>query len=163
ALPIDAIGVNCSSGPNVVSAVIERLRNVTSKPLSAVPSFGGDATYFAQRLAETGAAIVGGCCRAPPDSICALPRQTPANRAGKDVEADDPEPRAEVPLAKRSKLGAKLAGKKFIDEKDLASLVTVTSRGRSAKQLQDQLLVIHESGDRNILCRTGEGFGAVDI
>lgn len=154
ALPVDAIGVNCSSGPHAVAAVIERLRKVTSKPLSAIPSYDGDAAYFAERLAETGAAVVGGCCGTTPEHIQRL-KETPLEvRQGQDAEAVDPEPQKEVPLAKRSKLGAKLAAKKFVDDKDLESLVTIDATGRGAKQLQEELLAIHERGDRNILCHS---------
>ncbi len=163
ALPVDAIGVNCSSGPHAIAAVIERLRKVTSKPLSAIPSYEGDPAYFAQTIAETGAAVVGGCCGTTPDHIKALREQTLEVQVGEDVEGADSPPQEEVPLAKRSKLGAKLAGKKFVDDKDLSSLLTITTRGRSAKQLQDELLAIHERGESNILCRTGEGFGPLDI
>jgi homocysteine S-methyltransferase len=153
-LPVDAIGVNCSSGPHAVAAVIDRLREVTSKPLSAIPSYEGDAAYFAELLAETGAVVVGGCCGTTPDHINALKEASLQVRTGQDVEAVDPAPQQEVPLAKRSKLGAKLAAKKFIDDSDLASLVQIRAGRRSPKQLQEELLAIHSRGDRNILCET---------
>lgn len=154
ALPLDAIGVNCSSGPHAVASTIERLLKVTSKPLSAIPSYNGDAAYFAERLAETGAAIVGGCCGTTPDHIKALKDAAIEIRTGQDVETSDPEPQDVVPLAKRSKLGAKLAGKKFVEDKDLDSLVAIAARGRGVKQLQEELLAIHARGDRNLLCDT---------
>lgn len=153
ALGVDAIGINCS-GPHAVAAAIERLRAVTSKPLSAIPSFAGDAAYFAQILVGTGAVIIGGCCGTTPDHIRAL-KETPLEiRTGQDAEAANPEPQDVVPLAKRSKLGAKLAGKKFVDDGDLASLVQVRARSRGPKPLQEELLAIHARGERNILCDT---------
>jgi methionine synthase I (cobalamin-dependent)/5,10-methylenetetrahydrofolate reductase len=77
----DAIGVNCSNGPNVVMEVLERMAKVTRKPLVASPNAGmpqvveGRTIYlagpeymaeYARRFVNKGAAVVGGCCGTTP-------------------------------------------------------------------------------------------------
>src|SRR5690606_10481284 len=72
----DAVGINCSTGPQVVLEAIERLRAVVSVPLSAQPNAGlprdlGDRKLYvaspeyvgehARRMVEAGARLVGGC------------------------------------------------------------------------------------------------------
>ncbi|MEI9813190.1 MAG: hypothetical protein WDO18_11275 [Acidobacteriota bacterium] len=84
-------------------------------------------------------------------------------RAGRCVASIEPEAKPQVPLAERSKFGAKLAAKKFVKDTDLESLVAITARGRSARQLQTELLAAHARGEHDILCRTGDGFGTLDI
>jgi homocysteine S-methyltransferase len=46
---------------------------------------------------------------------------------------------------------------------DPETILYVTARGRSANELQRDLLAAHTLGERNILCLTGEGWGALDI
>ncbi len=80
----DAIGVNCSNGPNVVLSVLERMAVVTDKPLVAMPNAGmpqevdGRTLYlaapeymaeYARRLVNKGASVVGGCCGTTPEMI----------------------------------------------------------------------------------------------
>src|SRR5690606_38774025 len=83
----DAIGFNCSTGPQAVLEAIERLARVTSLPLSAQPNAGlprdlGDRKHYvaspeyvgqyARRMVEAGARLVGGCCGTTPEHIAAI-------------------------------------------------------------------------------------------
>ncbi len=86
ALPgVDAVGFNCVSGPN---HLLQFIRGLDAKgiPLSVMPNAGyptvlgrrvvfqGRPDYFAgklARIAEAGAAIVGGCCGTTPEHIAA--------------------------------------------------------------------------------------------
>ena len=83
ALGADAIGVNCSTGPDQLESVIRTLKNTCTLPIIAKPNAGmpkisdsGEAVYsmeageFArhmERLVEAGASLIGGCCGTTPE------------------------------------------------------------------------------------------------
>ena len=87
-LGADAVGVNCSSGPDQLESVVRTLRAETSVPIAAKPNAGlpeirddGTAVYdmtpqaFAAHmtaLISCGAGLVGGCCGTTPAHIRAL-------------------------------------------------------------------------------------------
>ena len=84
-LGVDAIGMNCSLGPNEVRPLMEELSRWTTLPLIAKPNAGlpdpVTGTYnisaeeFAEILAtyaEFGVRIFGGCCGTTPDYIRAV-------------------------------------------------------------------------------------------
>lgn len=86
-LGADAVGVNCSAGPDTLSSVVSRMYAVANVPIIAKPNAGlpklidGETIYemtpdvFAgemRKLAEAGAGIVGGCCGSTPLHITAL-------------------------------------------------------------------------------------------
>ncbi|MBV8667885.1 MAG: bifunctional homocysteine S-methyltransferase/methylenetetrahydrofolate reductase [Candidatus Eremiobacteraeota bacterium] len=83
----DAIGVNCAVGPQVVYDALAPIAERIDAPLSVMPNAGyphrlddrtiyeSSPTYFgafAQRFAELGATIIGGCCGTTPDHIRAI-------------------------------------------------------------------------------------------
>ncbi len=88
ALGADAVGVNCSSGPDQLESVIRNLRGAVSIPIVAKPNAGmpiiddeGHAVYpmgagafgeSMKRLIAAGASIAGGCCGTTPEHIAAL-------------------------------------------------------------------------------------------
>jgi len=134
--PVDVIGLNCSSGPRVLLEAIEAMGPHTSKPLSVMPNAGLPVTvdgrnlylcspeYMAQysrRFLEAGAKIVGGCCGTTPAHIKEIRSEArsfqPGGRAV-SVQVEEPKeaPHAQpkIPLADRSRLGAKLAGGQFV-------------------------------------------------
>lgn len=81
----DAVGINCSSGPDQFESIISSLKDSLTVPVIAKPNAGmptidekGEAHYsmdapeFARhmkRLVEIGADIVGGCCGTTPEFI----------------------------------------------------------------------------------------------
>lgn len=81
----DAVGINCSTGPDQLESIITNLRSNLSIPIIAKPNAGmpvinekGEAVYnmsaqgFAvhmKRLVDLGAGIVGGCCGTTPEYI----------------------------------------------------------------------------------------------
>jgi len=85
---IQAIGANCTIGPQLLLPVLRSLAASSSIPLSAMPNAGfpkriGDRTVyprsspeyfalFAQEAAEIGARILGGCCGTTPDHVHAM-------------------------------------------------------------------------------------------
>src|SRR5207244_464069 len=99
-LGLAAIGANCTLGPQGLLEVLEELGRHTPLPLTAQPNAGSpsfsegrfqyssDPAYFAryaQKYAEAGAVLVGGCCGTTPDHIevvaSALHGRPPAARS----------------------------------------------------------------------------------
>ena len=83
ALGCDVIGVNCSDGPQVVFAAVERLLPL-GLPISAIPNAGlprrvddrliyiATPEYFgvfARRLCKLGVKLIGGCCGTTPEHV----------------------------------------------------------------------------------------------
>jgi 5-methyltetrahydrofolate--homocysteine methyltransferase len=87
-LPIDIIGVNCSTGPEHMQKSIEFLSNNTRLPISCIPNAGlplnidGEAVYpmkpapFAEALTQFAEKyhinVVGGCCGTRPAHLAEL-------------------------------------------------------------------------------------------
>jgi methionine synthase / methylenetetrahydrofolate reductase(NADPH) len=132
AMPVDAIGVNCSVGPHGVLEAVEKLARTTTRPLSAQPNAGlpravGDRKIYmaspeymasyARRMVEAGARFVGGCCGTTPEHIRAIvgfvQSVSPRHHFVVASSAEVPTGTEPVPLAERSRLGAKLATGQF--------------------------------------------------
>jgi homocysteine S-methyltransferase len=131
----DVIGCNCSVGPVAMLDAMERVRAATSRPLSAQPNAGiprsveGRNIYlcspeymasYARKFLAAGIRLVGGCCGTTPEHIRVMKSALRATHA----RAKTAEPQAKsavkpaavpsVPLAQRSKLGAKITGGEFV-------------------------------------------------
>lgn len=87
ALKVDALGVNCSLGPNELTPIAEELLRYSTVPVLVQPNAGlpqlknGKTCYdisadeysdYMLSLAKNGAAILGGCCGTTPEYIEAL-------------------------------------------------------------------------------------------
>ncbi|WP_281245494.1 bifunctional homocysteine S-methyltransferase/methylenetetrahydrofolate reductase [Granulicella pectinivorans] len=130
----DAIGCNCSDGPQTVLDVIQRMRAVTKLPLAAMPNAGiprevdGRHMYmttpeymagFARKAVKAGATFLGGCCGTTPAHIRAMRhalRALGAMQEGVHAEAavvieSTVKPPA---LKERSKVGAMIAAGDWI-------------------------------------------------
>src|SRR5580693_2211064 len=134
--PADVIGVNCSVGPKATLETLERMMQYTSKPVSAMPNAGvpvrveGRNLYlcspeymaqYARRLLWAGVRIIGGCCGTTPDHIKLIHSETRSLQPSAKklaVTVETPQAKvhslAPVPVAAKSKLGAKLAEGKFV-------------------------------------------------
>jgi 5-methyltetrahydrofolate--homocysteine methyltransferase len=90
ALPIDVIGINCSTGPEYMREPIKYLVEHSQLPISVLPNAGlpinveGEAVYpmepepFSDMVAEFtrwGVNVVGGCCGTGPDHLAHLYRK----------------------------------------------------------------------------------------
>ncbi len=90
ALPIDVLGMNCSTGPEYMRSPIQYLVERSPFPISVVPNAGlpinvdGEAVYpmepapFSEMVAEFtrwGVNVVGGCCGTTPAHIARLYQQ----------------------------------------------------------------------------------------
>ena len=132
----DVIGCNCSVGPVAMLDAVERMRAISSLPLSAQPNAGiprsveGRNIYlcspeymasYARRFVAAGARVVGGCCGTTPEHIRVMKSALRVSEArAKTVSGHGsggqtaPKAVAAIPLANRSPLGAKLARGEFI-------------------------------------------------
>ncbi|SHO51481.1 homocysteine S-methyltransferase family protein [Anaerocolumna xylanovorans] len=83
----DAVGVNCSTGPEGMYEIVKEMKRYASVPIIAKPNAGlpqliNDETVFTmeseefaretKRLAEAGAGIIGGCCGTTPRHLAVL-------------------------------------------------------------------------------------------
>ena len=82
-LRVDALGINCGLGPEQMLPILEELRRFSSIPVIVKPNAGlpkqrGSETYYdvvpeafagtMRKIAEQGAAVIGGCCGTTPIS-----------------------------------------------------------------------------------------------
>ncbi|HLB92466.1 MAG TPA: bifunctional homocysteine S-methyltransferase/methylenetetrahydrofolate reductase [Terriglobales bacterium] len=133
---VDVLGINCSVGPVAMLDAIERVRAVTSLPLSAQPNAGmprsveGRNIYlcspeymasYTRKFVAAGVQLIGGCCGTTPDHIRAMKAALRVREArGKTAiteaihSGSAPLEPAIVPMADRSRLGAKLASGEFV-------------------------------------------------
>ncbi len=161
----DAVGFNCSTGPAAVLDAIERLARVVTVPISGLPNAGlprdlGDRKLYvaspeyvgtyARRMVEAGARLVGGCCGTTPEHVAMIARYVrsvvPRTASGEPRTANGgftAEHRAvsAVPLAERSRLGAKLARGEFI-----TTVEVVPPRGADPAPMLAQARALHEAG-----------------
>jgi homocysteine S-methyltransferase len=131
----DVLGCNCSVGPVAMLEVIERVRALTSLPLSAQPNAGvprsveGRNIYlcspeymasYARKFVAAGVRLVGGCCGTTPDHIRAMKSALRASEARTRAVPSQAKPEVAVaitpatPLEKRSRVGAKIAAGEFL-------------------------------------------------
>ena len=132
----DVIGCNCSVGPVAMLDAMERVRALTTLPLSAQPNAGiprsvdGRNIYlcspeymasYARKFVAAGVRLVGGCCGTTPEHIRVMKSALRVGEArGRTAAAQvtsnqaTPKATAAVPLEQRSALGAKLARGEFV-------------------------------------------------
>jgi methionine synthase I (cobalamin-dependent)/5,10-methylenetetrahydrofolate reductase len=131
---IDVLGCNCSVGPVAMLEAIERVRRVTTLPLSAQPNAGmprnveGRNIYlcspeymasYARKFLRAGVSVVGGCCGTTPEHIRAMRSALRAGEARSSSSAAVSKPREQGaitprPLFERSHVGAKIATGEFV-------------------------------------------------
>src|SRR6202050_2253006 len=133
---IDVLGINCSVGPVAMLDAIERVRAVTSLPLAAQPNAGmprsveGRNIYlcspeymasYTRKFVAAGVQLIGGCCGTTPDHIRAMKSALRIGQArGRNAVSEAiPSSAAAmapltIPVAERSRLGAKLAAGEFV-------------------------------------------------
>jgi methionine synthase / methylenetetrahydrofolate reductase(NADPH) len=129
----DVVGINCSVGPVPVLEALERVRSVTTVPLSAQPNAGmprildGRTIFlsspeymasYAKKFVDIGVSLVGGCCGTTPRHIQEMkprlkPRPDPVQPVRKSA-APTEHPVDPPPLAERSRLGRRIAEGEFV-------------------------------------------------
>jgi methionine synthase / methylenetetrahydrofolate reductase(NADPH) len=133
---VDVLGINCSVGPVAMLDAIERVRAATSLPLAAQPNAGmprsveGRNIYlcspeymasYTRKFVAAGVQLIGGCCGTTPDHIRAMKSALRVRQARSKTAASEAihsstaqSAPAAVPIAERSRLGAKLAAGEFV-------------------------------------------------
>ena len=166
ALPVEAVGANCSVGSSVLYDILEQMLPeagglpVVIQPNAGLPSRVGERliylsspTYmadYAARMVTAGARMVGGCCGTTPQHVRAmreaLDRLTPGRRAGRVEPVRRSRPEAvELPslttTAAPTVIGRKLDAGEF--------LVTVEldpPRGHNIEKLVQGAKLLKERG-----------------
>jgi methionine synthase / methylenetetrahydrofolate reductase(NADPH) len=132
---VDVIGCNCSVGPVAMLDAIERVRALTSLPLSAQPNAGvprsveGRNIYlcspeymasYARKFVTAGVRLIGGCCGTTPDHIRVMKSALRVGEARSNIAkphdsgGSKSAPAPALPLEKRSHVGAKIASGEFV-------------------------------------------------
>lgn len=109
-LGVDAVGLNCSAGPDKMLDVVTEMKQyaaipVIAKPNAGMPRLNGDGTtgydmspeVFAghmEKLLETGASIVGGCCGSTPEFIEKLAETAEKYPGAASTQGEAEQPRA---------------------------------------------------------------------
>ena len=132
---VQAIGANCTLGPQLLLPILQEFTSVEGLPLTAMPNAGfpkrvGDRVVyprsspdyfalFAREAADLGVRLIGGCCGTTPEHIRALaeavqlrrPTPSPVSRAVTEVA---PEPRRPVARQPESALWKKIQSGQFV-------------------------------------------------
>ncbi|MEP7214438.1 MAG: bifunctional homocysteine S-methyltransferase/methylenetetrahydrofolate reductase [Acidobacteriota bacterium] len=165
-LGADVIGLNCGMGPNHVLTALEKMREVTTKNLSAQPNAGlprdvqgrqfymGSPEYmatFAKRFVQAGAKFVGGCCGTTPthikliaDAIRSIsPRQAKifAKTGAARVSELTPPDITVVPAEDRSNWSRKVARGEFV-----TSVEVLPPKGCDAKTTLESIGLLKDAG-----------------
>ncbi len=132
---VQAIGANCTLGPQSLLPILQELAAFREVPLSAMPNVGfpvrvGDRTVypksspqyfalFAKEAAALGARILGGCCGTTPEHIRAMAEAVKHLRPGRTVGVAAPveaapEIRRVVEREPESGLWKKIQAKQFV-------------------------------------------------
>ncbi|HYJ79076.1 MAG TPA: bifunctional homocysteine S-methyltransferase/methylenetetrahydrofolate reductase, partial [Longimicrobiaceae bacterium] len=158
----DVVGLNCSVGPSAMLTAADRMLAATTRPLSMQPNAGlprdvdGRTIYMASpeylaeytaRLVRKGVRFVGGCCGTTPEHIGrmagALRMLAPAHAprvfvGAPEQAAAESEP---VPLAERSRWGARLARGEF-----LTTVEIVPPRGTNPEPMLEGVRLLKAAG-----------------
>ncbi len=162
ALPVQAVGVNCSVGPAAMLEAVERMVGVVALPISAQPNAGKPRAVdnrnlylcspeymavYAKRFIEAGVRIIGGCCGTTPDHIKAIRgavrAAAPARRA--TIALSPPAPTAlkmtPVPVGDRSRLSKAVGERKFV-----VSVEMLPPRGHDLAKTLAGAKMLHDAG-----------------
>jgi methionine synthase I (cobalamin-dependent)/5,10-methylenetetrahydrofolate reductase len=132
---VDAIGLNCSVGPQIMLESIKKMAEFTKLPLSAQPNAGFpklvDGRYiylcssdymskFSKRFIQAGVRILGGCCGTTPDHMKSIKTVVRVLQPSKlivtvDRKLEKPSTAiSPVPTAEKTPLAKKIAEGKFV-------------------------------------------------
>jgi homocysteine S-methyltransferase len=163
ALPVQAIGVNCSVGPAAMLEAVERMAPVVGLPISAQPNAGKPRAVdnrnlylcspeymavYAKRFIDAGVRIIGGCCGTTPDHIKAIRgavrAAAPMRRPSVTVSAPAPAEVLQVtpvPVEERSRLSRAVGEGKFV-----VSVEMLPPRGHDLAKTIAGAKMLHEAG-----------------
>jgi homocysteine S-methyltransferase len=164
-LPIQAVGANCSVGPNVLYDILEQMLpeagglHVAIQPNAGLPSRVGERLMYlsspsymadyAARMIASGARLVGGCCGTTPQHIRAMrealdrvaPERSARVEPARRARVETAEPSGLAPSAPPTRLQRRLDAGEF--------LVTVEldpPRGHNIEKLVQGAKLLKERG-----------------
>jgi methionine synthase / methylenetetrahydrofolate reductase(NADPH) len=164
-LEVDAIGVNCSGGPEQVRRLLEVMAETAPGiPLAAVPNAGwpeqlegGRVFYpatpeyfghYASGFARSGARLIGGCCgttdrhvaamRKALDELPVIPADLPAAARSREAPAGEP---VQIPADRPTRLSRVLSEGRFVLTVEMSP-----PRGIAAQQLLAGARMLKEAG-----------------
>jgi homocysteine S-methyltransferase len=163
----DVIGLNCGVGPAIVLRAIEKMREVTTKKLSAQPNAGlprdvqGRQFYmcspeymakYAKRIIQSGAKFIGGCCGTTPAHIklisdavrAANPRkQSVVVNPSQTIKVNELAPGdiQVVPVEEKSNWSRRIARGEFV-----TTIEVLPPKGCSADKTLDQIRLLKAAG-----------------
>lgn len=157
----DIIGLNCSVGPHAMLDALEKMRQVTSRKLSAQPNGGlprqvdGRLMYmaspeymakYAKRLIQSGAKFVGGCCGTTPKHIKeianAVAALSPGRTAVQVLPLELKPDAAEVtPRAEKSRFARRVCAGEFV-----TSVEIVPPRGCDPEKMLESVRLLKAAG-----------------
>ena len=181
-LPIDVIGLNCSTGPDFMREPIRFLGENSSLPVSCIPNAGlplnvdGQAVYpltpepFAQALFEFaqkhGVRVVGGCCGTTPEHLKLLvekvstlhPAPAIVNPQPKLASSIQAQPMQQEPrpffIAERLNTQGSRAFKKMVLDNDFESILTLAQQQvEGGGHALDLCVALTERGDEVVTMR----------
>ncbi len=147
-LNVDAIGINCSVGPQIMLEWLERVRKLTSIPISVMPNAGkpksidGRNIYltspeyfgqYAKYFIQSGANIIGGCCGTTPEHIKRMRNAINSVSTSKvqvKIQTSHLPVKIEfepVPKSKKSRLSRRLSNGRFVTFVELLSPMGISA------------------------------------
>lgn len=160
---IQAVGANCTIGPQSLLPVLRELATSANLPLSAMPNAGfpkrvGDRTVyprsspqyfslFAQEAADLGARILGGCCGTTPEHIRAIAEAVKKLPAGKFSPGGSARSRGTVEVVEQPERFRRIAArepdsklwKKIQAQQFVVSVEIDPPNGTSIERIVDQV------------------------
>jgi methionine synthase / methylenetetrahydrofolate reductase(NADPH) len=162
-LDVQAVGANCTIGPQLLLPVLRELASAANIPLSAMPNAGfphrmGDRivypksspeyfALFAREAADLGVRLLGGCCGTTPEHVRAMAEAAKALRPSTHVKVESTTV-APIEKARRiaarepeSKLWKKLQSQKFV-----ISVEIDPPKGISTERILEQVGRVMDGG-----------------
>jgi methionine synthase I (cobalamin-dependent)/5,10-methylenetetrahydrofolate reductase len=157
----DVIGLNCSVGPHLMLEAIEKMRQVTTRRLSAQPNGGlprqlqGRMFYmaspeymakYAKRMIQAGVKFIGGCCGTTPEHIKQIANAVAALSPGRVsvrvmVPEEKPPGLEPVPQEQKSRLARKVCSGQFV-----TSVEIVPPKGCDPTAMLHSVRLLKEGG-----------------
>jgi len=149
ALPVDVIGLNCSTGPAQMRDSIRYLCENSDRFISVIPNAGlplmgprGETIYpetpaelsreLAEFVRDFGVNVVGGCCGTTPEHIAAIRKEVDAlERAGK---------RGRVPVAQPKQFAASAMTALALEQEPRPLLVGERINSQGSRKIKKMLL-----------------------
>ena len=168
---VQAVGANCTIGPQLLLPVLRELAGSANLPLSAMPNAGfpkrvGDRivyprsspeyfSLFAQEAAGLGARILGGCCGTTPEHIRAIAEAVKKLQPGKFAPGVGVSSKSAVEVLERAERARRITArepdsqlwKKIQAQKFVTSVEIDPPKGVTIERIVDQVTRVMSCAD----------------